>query len=395
MKICLINNLYKPYNRGGAERIVELIADGLKENGHEVFLITTKPIFGELGIRNKELGIYYIKSLYYNLNKLPKFLRLFWHIINIFNVRSYLKVKSVLKKEKPDIVMTHNLTGIGFLAPSAIKSSGIKHIHVLHDIQLLHPSGLMMFGREKDVNGAPALLYQKICRFFFGSPGIIISPSKWLLNLHSEKKFFMDSKKIILSNPVIRTAVLENENKKNENIFKFLYIGQIEEHKGILFLIHAFKKALQEGEIDLNARLIIAGPGLETKKAVNLIKDCRNIEFLRKVGRSEVEKIMLRSSALIAPSLCYENSPTVIYEAFTAGLPVIGADLGGISELLADGRGILFKPGDENDLILKMREAINSRHNLIEMGKKNKLETIKSNGINEYIKKLISVNNCK
>lgn len=385
MKICLINNLYKPYNRGGAERIVELIADGLEKNGHKVCLITTKPLFAKS--HADAPNFYYIRSLYRDLGKLPKFLRLFWHISNMFDIGGCLKVRSALKKEKPDIVMTHNLIGVGFLIPLAIKSLKIKHIHVMHDIQLLHPSGLMIFGREKIVDGAPARLYQKICRFLFGSPDLAISPSKWLLDLHSKKGFFPDSKKIILPNPAV-CASAPAIGEENKNGYNFLYIGQIEKHKGILFLIRAFKKALRKGEIDLNSRLVIAGPGSEAKNALDLIKDCGNIEFLGPIGRAEVDRLMFQSSVLIIPSLCYENSPAVIYEAFASGLPVIGADLGGISELLG-GRGLLFRPGNEEDLISKMRQAIDSRQNLIEMGANNRMAAIKTNGIDEYIKKII------
>ena len=46
MKICLINNIYKPYDRGGgSERITDIIVNGLKKAGHDVMVITTKPFF--------------------------------------------------------------------------------------------------------------------------------------------------------------------------------------------------------------------------------------------------------------------------------------------------------------------------------------------------------------
>ena len=42
MKFCRITNLYPPYVRGGAERVVELLVEGLRAKG-EVLLITTQP----------------------------------------------------------------------------------------------------------------------------------------------------------------------------------------------------------------------------------------------------------------------------------------------------------------------------------------------------------------
>ena len=43
MKICLINNLYKPYNRGGAERVVEAMADDYYKSGNDIVIISTRP----------------------------------------------------------------------------------------------------------------------------------------------------------------------------------------------------------------------------------------------------------------------------------------------------------------------------------------------------------------
>ena len=152
MKICLINNLYKPYIRGGAETVVELIKDGLEKDRHEVVVITTKPIFGDHAEATRELGVYYIGGVYFNLNKIPKVLRLIWHLIDMFDIGGYLRVKKILKKENPNVVMTHNLKGISYLIPRAVIGLNMKHIHTLHDIQLLHPSGLMFYGKEKIIN---------------------------------------------------------------------------------------------------------------------------------------------------------------------------------------------------------------------------------------------------
>ena len=87
----------------------------------------------------------------------------------MFDVGSYFKVKSILKKEKPDVVMTHNLKGVGYLIPKVIKGMGLKYVHTLHDIQLIHPSGLMIHGREQQINSIFAKLYVSVCRWLFGS----------------------------------------------------------------------------------------------------------------------------------------------------------------------------------------------------------------------------------
>jgi hypothetical protein len=191
MKICLINNSYKPFNRGGADRIVEITENLLKKGGHEVFVISTKP-----DNKNKALdkNNYYLKSNFLNLHKIPVFLRLFWHIWDMLDFVTGYKIKEILKKEEPDVVWTHNTKGLTFLLPKIIKNLKIKHVHTLHDMQLIHPSGLMYIEKENTIDSIHAKIYQTINRFLFNSPDIIISPSNWLLNAHKEKKIFFKIK---------------------------------------------------------------------------------------------------------------------------------------------------------------------------------------------------------
>ena len=68
MKICLVNNIYKPYDRGGgAERITQIIAEEIKNIGHDVFVISTKPKNKKLQKNTKlEYNAYYLPSLFLN-----------------------------------------------------------------------------------------------------------------------------------------------------------------------------------------------------------------------------------------------------------------------------------------------------------------------------------------
>ncbi|MBU4257045.1 glycosyltransferase family 4 protein [Patescibacteria group bacterium] len=387
MKICLINNLYKPYNRGGAERVVELIARGLINAGHDVFIISTRPISTKFKVQSSKFKVYYIPALYYNLDKLPKLFRIFWHIVDMFDIGSYLKIRSILKKEKPDIAMTHNLKGVSYLIPGLIKKLNIKHIHTLHDIQLLHPSGLMLYGKEKIIVSLPAKIYAAVCRRLFNSPYAVISPSNWLMEMHADRGFFRNSKQAVMPNPV--PLAIQPSHTEEAKIFRFIYVGQIEEHKGVLFLISAFLDALDTRCLARHrVSLIIAGSGSKLKQAKELAGGDKNISILGKISNEEVQKIMRQSNALIAPSLCYENSPAVIYEAFSHGLPVIASNIGGIPELLIDNAGLLFKPGGEEDLILKIQFAINNPEELRKIGERGR-KKVKQFGVENYIEKLL------
>jgi len=391
MKICLINNLYKPYNRGGAENIVELIAQGLTKSGHDVFIISTKPIVSRSEIQDQKSKIYFIPSLFFDLNKLPKPLRLPWHLIDMFDIGSYLKIKKILKKEKPDVVMTHNLKGVSYLIPHLIRKLKIKHTHTLHDIQLIHPSGLMLCGKEKKINGALTKLYSSLCQALFGSPEAVISPSKWLLETHINKNFFPQSKKIILPNPV--PNIPNFDRKEPGGAFRLLYVGQIEKHKGIFFLLKAFEALVgQAGQ--KNLALALVGSGSKLKQARKKSLANKRIKFLGRQEKENALKEMARSDCLVLPSLCYENSPTVIYEAASIGLPVIASRLGGTIELVHELGGLLFNPKSEGDLMYQMKWATDNPDEMQKISRRQKNKINKFN-LDKYINRLLRFNGQK
>ena len=353
MKIAIINNLYQPYKKGGAENFCEIIVDEIKKNNHECFIITTKPK-NEKNI-NKNPKTYYINSDYYFLNRRSTIYRFFWQLANIFNFNNSNKIKEILNKEKPDVIISNNLMGIGLKTFRIIKKRKIKHIHILHDVQLFFPSGLIISGQEQQVNSLPAKIYQSLSRFMVASPDLIVSPSHWLLSEHTKRKYFKLSKKIIRKNPIILNEEKNIERNIYSNIINFLFIGQIEEHKGIFFLIEGFKKINNP-----NLRLKIIGNGNSINKLEKIIKDDNRIFFFNFDKQKESEEIE-KADCLIVPSLCYENSPTVIYKALNVNLPIIASNIGGIPELFNEHQGLLFTPADEADLIKQIEYFLNNR----------------------------------
>ena len=348
MKIIIINNLYAPWIRGGAERVVEKTVVGLEKAGHEVFVIATAPK------ESRTDKVFYLPSIFYYLEKYPLWRRFFWHLWDMINFINRVEIKKILQEKKPDLVITHNLQGIGLLVPGLLRKMKIKHFHTLHDIQLLHPSGLMIWGKEKIVETFPARVYQKIIRWLFGSPAAIISPSQWLLDEHAKRGFFTGSTKKVLPNffPDQRSfSQKKNETRNMEH--EFLYVGQLEPHKGVEFLVETFLKFSDER--NFKAGLTIVGSGSRLEEIKKIVGDNKKIKILGRKNPGEIEELMLNADCLIVPSLCYENSPTVIYEAIAAQLPVIASRIGGITELMAAAGGLLIEPGNQEELLKQLK----------------------------------------
>lgn len=355
MKICLINNLYKPWERGGAERIVQSQARGLSSLGHDVFIIATAPE------ETKSDDIYFLKSIFYNIGSYPVWQRLSWHIVNFFPGGRSAKVERILKKERPDLVITHNLIGMSMFLPKIVKRLGIRHFHVLHDIQLLHPSGLMFWGEEGKIDSLAARIYQAFARRSVGSPEVVISPSAWLLSEHDKRGFFKESEKVVAPNRFEPTSSPKTSIERDDSVFRFLFVGQMERHKGAELLLDAWTDMV-DGIHSKPLSLTMVGEGslIEGLKLRNAPK----VSFVGKKSSEEVQTLMSSADCLVVPSLCYENSPTVIYEAAAVGLPVLAADLGGIPELIGVMGGRSFRPGDKDDLARAMASLVASPEEL-------------------------------
>jgi glycosyltransferase involved in cell wall biosynthesis len=84
---------------------------------------------------------------------------------------------------------------------------------------------------------------------------------------------------------------------------------------------------------------------------------------------------MKDARVLIFPSLWYEGFPLVIVEAYAVGLPVIASDIGSQSSLIDHDRtGLLFRPGDSEDLQAKVKWILTHPEALAQMRKEARAE---------------------
>jgi glycosyltransferase involved in cell wall biosynthesis len=323
MRIAIVNNLYPPYGRdSGAEVIAAKMATDLRSAGHDIFIITTTSKNKQTDAKN----IYFINSSYSNLSHWSIGRKLIWHLGQLILPLHKQRFKKILNSQKVDLVVTHNLIGLGFYLPKLLKKLNIPHRHLLHDIQLLHPSGLMYFGQENIINSPLANFYQFFSRQALGGAQQIISPSQWLLDLHLQKGFFKKQKTIVRPNFQINKQTPKQINKP----VHFIFSGQLEKHKGIDILIEAWEKADLSPEV---ARLSIAGGGSLLNSVKEKCQATSNLNYVGHLNHENMDKLLKQADVMILPSLVYENSPTSLWEAAKYGLHAIASDIGGILEL--------------------------------------------------------------
>ena len=367
MRICFISNLYPPYGRGGAERVVEQEAKALRALGHDVSIITAEPVREDGGIDPRttvEDGIrvhrFYPLNLFFygEIGRHGAFARLLWHLWDLRNPSSARAVRELLDRERPDVVHTHNLKGLGFGIPRVIRALGVRHVHTLHDVQLAVPSGLIIKGRERAFGTADPLskAFAAAARSIFGSPDVVLSPSRFLLRFYDERGFFPSSEKILLPNPAPAARPIGRAPSAET---RFLFLGQIERHKGILLLIEAFRRLSKDRP---KIRLDVVGAGGATEEAMRAAgKDVRVVFYGKRIP-AQFAEMFSKIDYAVLPSLCYENAPNVVVESFAYGVPVIAADIGGAAELVRQGEnGLVFGAGDVAALVSAMKRACDEK----------------------------------
>lgn len=354
MKIGIITNLYPPFSRGGAENVIVRTIELLNEEGHDVFVISTHPRYlGTTPVLDRttteRIYRFFPSNIYHTLedNKHRWPVRLVWHVIDALCGSAASRVRQILDSEKPDVVITHNLKGIGLRIPRAIRALNLPHVHVVHDLQLVYPSGLLFAGKEKTPWHTRPFYqgYRWLCRWLFGSPAVVIFPSRYLRDVYVANGFFQHSLVEVMPNPAPRFIPVVRE-KRNPGPLKLLFVGQLEYHKGIEFLLDVFEKLPQD------TSLIIAGEGTKRSLVDAKAAHDKRVVYLGYISLEQLVNCLGVVDALIVPSLCYENSPTVIYESLNAGVPVIAANIGGVGELIQEGtNGYLFSPGSREEAI--------------------------------------------
>ncbi|MBU1036402.1 glycosyltransferase family 4 protein [Patescibacteria group bacterium] len=390
MKYCLINNLYPPYSIGGAERIVQLIAKGLKSKG-EVVVITTG-FDKDIQINTEEdIKVYRLnpKNIfpYTELGGQSIFKKILWHYFDLYNFKLAKKVEKILSDEKPDFVFTHNLKGFSYQLPKIISKLKIKHLHYLHDYQLIDPHGsLFRKGRRIEKLSIILKIYKNVCKKLFSGINCVISPSRFALEKHQQYGFFPSATKVVLPNPISFDQDSGLSKKTITEKIRLLYLGQIEEQKGVRFLIESFNKYPKE-----NFELTLVGDGSLLNELKKNTTDPR-IKFSGKVSqRHQLKNIFFNTDITIIPSLWWENSPTVVYESYSYGVPVLVSDSGGSKELVKDNKtGYIFKSGDISDFTRYLDKISQNRQNLAELGVSGR-QFIQEYQLESYIRRLLDL----
>jgi glycosyltransferase involved in cell wall biosynthesis len=117
-----------------------------------------------------------------------------------------------------------------------------------------------------------------------------------------------------------------------------------------------------------------------------------SVEFLGYKSGPELRSLVGRARFVVIPSECYENSPLALYESMALGKPVIGSRIGGIPELVDEGvTGLLFEPGNAQELSRCLRELWNDPARASDMGRAARARLEERFGPDQHYRRVMSI----
>jgi glycosyltransferase involved in cell wall biosynthesis len=396
MKILMVNKFL--YQNGGSETYIFKLGDYLKVQGHEVEYFGMEHE-GRIVSNSAES---YTSNMDFHSGKLQK---IQYPFKIIYSAEARKKIRKILDIFEPDVVHLNNFNFQ--LTPSVIYEiikykkqtrHKVRIVFTAHDYQLLCPNHMMNnpITREncekcltgnfmncvkgKCIHGSKmrsiigmveGSFYRTLRTYRYIDT--IICPSQFLAD-KMNTNFLFRNKTVSLHNFIDKVAwkAIEKEDY-------VLYFGRYSEEKGIKTLITVCK-LLPE------IQFIFAGSGPLESEMLG-IANIKNVGFQTGV---ELETLIRKARFSIYPSEWYENCPFSVMESQMYGTPVLGADIGGLHELIEERKtGELFKSADIGELKKKIELMWDDKVSTLAYAENCK--RIKFDTITEYCEKLMRI----
>jgi glycosyltransferase involved in cell wall biosynthesis len=347
----MVHNAYQ--QRGGEDSVVESEVALLRQHGHEVHVYER---------HNDEVG------------QTPK-----WQLAagTVWSSRTVRDVQALIAGFKPDVMHVHNTMPL--VSPSvywAAQKLGVPVVQTLHNFRLLCPQA--MFVREGRVceDCLGKVPWRGVLHKCYRGSRIQSAVMAGMLTTHRVLGTFATKvDKFIALNEFCRAKMIEggldgDRISVKPNFVDWqpaprwdqrvggLYLGRLTPEKGVDVLLRALVR--QPG---LQVRVVGGGPMAE------VVAGASGVDYLGFLPLTEIWGHLSTASYMVVPSVWYEGFPRTIVEAFASGVPVIASRLGSLAEVVTDGKtGLLFNPGDDEDLAAKLAWAESHPQAMIRMG---------------------------
>ncbi|NQT27209.1 glycosyltransferase family 4 protein [candidate division KSB1 bacterium] len=366
LKILMVNKFF--YVKGGSERYFFELSHLLESKGHTVIPFAMHHPNNVASPYSE----YFVEHTEYNTSGFRRWIDQVHQAGKmIYSLHAQKQIEALIQKTRPDIAHLHMIDHQ--ISPSilpVLKKYNIPVIQTVHQYKLVCPNYRLYIPQKREICSrcvGGSLIHpiiQKCHRNSRVASGMVALEAfihrtiriYRHINLFHVPSHFMGQKLIEGGIPKDRVAHafytidMDSFPFSSRSEPYYVYVGRLSDEKGILTLIEAAR-------FNKDFRLLIIGDGPQRNQIERIIQDqgLHNIELTGTLDKSALRKIVGKARFLVVPSEWHDNSPLVIYEAFSMGKPVIASNLGGMPELVDHGEtGLLFPAGQVESL----RDAI-------------------------------------
>lgn len=345
MKRIRLMQITHDLNIGGLQQVVVNICRTIDMDRYKVTVLCLKEL-GDLTVEIEKLGIKVIL--------LPQ-------RESGTDYLSFLKVAKILKKEKIQVIHTHNTQPFFDGTLAAILSEVKSLIHTDH-------------ARHFPDKFRYMIAEWLVSHYAYRIVGV---SDHTVENLHKYEKI-NKLKTVVIQNGVDERAfeieVDKDEVKKSLGIPQYSFVVgvgvRLAKQKGIHQLIYAMSEVVKEIP---QAVLVIAGTGEEQENLQQLAIELKLQNCVIFIGARTDIPVVLKAFDVYALPSYWEGLPMVILESMASGCPIIATDVGGVSNAITNGvNGILIKPRSPveiKDAIIDLYKNETKRQLFVENGR--------------------------
>lgn len=300
------------FGLAGAETMVENLACGLVEEGHDVLVISLYDLHTAITdrIENKGIKIEYLGKK------------------RGFDPSIVKKLQIIIKAYQPDVIHTHR-----YVLPYAFIASigmSVKRVHTVHNIA------------QKEQTKIGKAINKVLFRYFKVVPVALSEEVQKTIQQVYEIPVYSIP---VVFNGIDLSRCEAKESYIKKKLFKVLHIGRFMAVKNHTVLLRSFAKFAQQ---HTDVRLELLGDGELREEMVRLAEELNLMEKVEFAGlQSNVYPWLHDADVFILPSE-FEGMPMTLIEAMGTALPIIASDVGGIPDMLANKKeALLIQPKEE------------------------------------------------
>jgi len=351
MKIIVVHNAYQ--QRGGEDAVVGAEIELLQSHGHAVATYFR---------HNDDIA---------RMSNLEVARKTHW------SSRTTSEIAALVDVFRPDVIHVHNTFPL--ISPSlywAAAKRSVPVIQTLHNFRLACPQAMFLRDGKVCEDCMGKIPWRSVLHGCYRGSRVQSAVLTSMITLHRAIGTWSNKvTRYIALNDFCRNKFIEGGLPPERVVIKpnfvdfpapivckrngFLFVGRLSSEKGVHVLVQAFAELK-------GAALRVAGTGPEA----HLLHDVVGLTVLGPLSKTDVKAEMNGSTALVVPSIWYETFGLVMVEAFACGTPVMASRIGVLPNLVTEGvTGLLFEPGNAQDLAQKMRWAQQHPDEMAAMGR--------------------------